>query len=90
MPGLPRPASLGERRDFPLEHPGVAALTGRFKLAGPSLAAVGDPLGVTLPTTPAFSTRGALVKDGKLWKAVFDEARIGSSQPGRGLSIRLP
>lgn len=57
-----------------------AALTGRFKLAGPSLAAVGDPLGVTLPTTPAFSTRGALVKDGKLWKAVFDEARIGSSQ----------
>lgn len=58
----------------------LAALTGRFKLAGPSLAAVGDPLGVTLPTTPAFSTRGALVKDGKLWKAVFDEAHIGSSR----------
>ena len=57
-----------------------AALTGRFKLAGPSLAAVGDPLGVTLPTTPAFSTRGSIVKDGKLWKAVFDDARIGSSQ----------
>lgn len=57
-----------------------AALTGRFSVAGPSLAAVGDALGITLPTTPAFKTRGTIVKDGKLWKAAFEEARIGSSQ----------
>lgn len=57
-----------------------AALTGRFVIDGPSLAAAGDPVGVTLPSTPAFKTRGAIVKDGKLWKATFDEARIGSSQ----------
>ncbi|HSC63732.1 MAG TPA: AsmA family protein [Caldimonas sp.] len=56
------------------------ALKGRFKLAGPSLAAVGDPLGITLPTTPPFDTHGTLVKDGSLWKAVFDSASIGSSR----------
>ncbi len=58
----------------------LAALTGRFELDGPSLAAVGDPLGVTLPTTPAFRTHGTIAKDAKVWKAVFDDARIGSSQ----------
>ncbi|MGZ5238747.1 MAG: AsmA family protein [Caldimonas sp.] len=57
-----------------------AGLLGRFTLAGPSLAAVGDPLGITLPTTPAFRARGSLAKDGGLWKAVFDEATIGSSR----------
>ena len=55
-------------------------LSGKFTLAGSSLAAVGDPIGVTLPTTPAFDTRGTLVKDGKLWKVQFDEATIGSSR----------
>ncbi|MEO8310355.1 MAG: AsmA family protein [Caldimonas sp.] len=55
-------------------------LKGRFKLAGPSLAAVGDALGLTLPTTPPFDTHGTLVKDGALWKAVFESASIGSSR----------
>ncbi|MEO8079372.1 MAG: hypothetical protein ABI641_02505, partial [Caldimonas sp.] len=54
-------------------------LKGTFSLAGPSLAAVGDPLGITLPTTPAFKTHGSLAKEGKLWKAVFEAAQIGSS-----------
>lgn len=58
----------------------LAALMGRFELSGPSLAAVGDPLGVTLPTTPAFKTHGTIAKDGKVWKAVFQQARVGSSQ----------
>ena len=49
-------------------------------LAGPSLAAVGDALGITLPTTPAFKTHGTLAKDGDVWKAVFDSATIGSSR----------
>jgi uncharacterized protein involved in outer membrane biogenesis len=56
-----------------------AGLQGHFSVSGPSLAAVGDPLGVTLPTTPAFKTHGSLMKDGKVWKAVFDDASIGSS-----------
>ncbi|MHB1200994.1 MAG: AsmA family protein [Polaromonas sp.] len=55
-------------------------LRGSFSLAGPSLAAVGDPLGITLPATPAFRTQGKLVKDDTLWKAVIDDARIGSSR----------
>ncbi len=57
-----------------------AALTGRFEIAGPSLAAAGEPLGVTLPTTPPFKTQGTIVKDAKLWKASFESATIGSSQ----------
>ena len=57
-----------------------AGLQGRFTLAGPSLAAVGDPLGITLPTTPAFKTHGAVAKDGGVWKAVFEDATIGTSR----------
>ena len=55
-------------------------LKGRFNLAGPSLAAVGDALGITLPTTPPFKTHGTLAKDGAVWKAVFESASIGSSR----------
>jgi len=55
-------------------------LKGRFKLAGPSLGNVGDVLGITLPTTPPFDTHGTLVKDGGVWKAVFESASIGSSR----------
>ncbi|HEV7574822.1 MAG TPA: AsmA family protein [Caldimonas sp.] len=55
-------------------------LKGRFNLAGPSLAAVGDALGITLPTTPAFKTHGTLAKDATVWKAVFESASIGSSR----------
>ena len=57
-----------------------AGLQGRFVVSGASLASIGDPLGITLPTTPAFKTRGTVVKDGGLWKTVFDEATIGSSR----------
>ncbi len=58
----------------------LARLKGRFDVTGPSLAAVGDPLGVTLPTTGAFQTRGTLEKQGEVWKADFDEAAIGESR----------
>jgi uncharacterized protein involved in outer membrane biogenesis len=55
-------------------------LRGSFEAAGPSLAAAGAPLGVTLPSTPKFDLRGRLAKDGELWNAVVDAARIGTSR----------
>ena len=58
----------------------LAALSGKFSLAGPSLAAVAGPLGLTVPETPEFDTHGSVSKDGAVWSAHVDEARIGSSQ----------
>ena len=55
-------------------------LTGRFSLKGPSLAAVGDPVGVTLPTTAAFRTDGLIVKQGEAWRVVIDDATVGASR----------
>lgn len=55
-------------------------LTGRFTLQGPSLAAVGDPLGVTLPTTAAFRSEGRLKRQGGRWQVEVDDATIGTSQ----------
>jgi uncharacterized protein involved in outer membrane biogenesis len=58
----------------------LQSVRGRISLAGSSLAAIGDPVGVTLPSTPPFETRGSIVKDGAVWKAQFDEAAIGNSR----------
>ena len=55
-------------------------LDGRFKLQGPSLAAVGDVVGVTLPTTAAFQSRGTVVKQGSRWRVQVDDATIGASR----------
>lgn len=54
--------------------------SGHFSLQGPSLAAVGDPLGVTLPTTAAFKTNGTLVKTGGNWQVVVSDATVGGSR----------
>ena len=58
----------------------LTGLQGRFTLSGPSLAAVGDPLGVTLPTTPAFRTDGLLARQGQVWRAVIESATVGASR----------
>lgn len=58
----------------------LSALKGRFTVQGPSLAAVGDPLHVTLPTTPPFRAEGLLAKQGLVWNAVVDNATIGASR----------
>ena len=58
----------------------LGALKGRFTVQGPSLAAVGDPLHVTLPTTGPFQADGRIAKQGRVWNAVVDHARIGSSR----------
>jgi AsmA family protein len=58
----------------------LGGLTGRFSLKGPSLAAVGDPLGVTLPTTSAFRTEGRVARQGDTWHVVVDDATVGASR----------
>ena len=58
----------------------LTALKGRFDISGPSLAALGDPLRVTLPTTPAFRTQGSIAKQGAVWNALIETASIGSSR----------
>ena len=58
----------------------LSALKGRFVVQGPSLAAVGDPLRVTLPTTGPFRAEGLIAKEGLVWNALFNQVSIGSSR----------
>jgi uncharacterized protein involved in outer membrane biogenesis len=53
---------------------------GKFNLNGPSLASVGDLIGVTLPTTAVFNASGTIDKQDLLWRTHFDKLNIGSSQ----------
>lgn len=55
-------------------------LSGQFVVSGPSLAAAGEALGITLPSTPAFRTEGKLNRDAATWKADISSATIGSSR----------
>ncbi len=57
----------------------LSGLVGRYGLQGPSLAAVGDAFGVTLPTTAAFSMGGLVRVQGDTWYTVVDDASIGLS-----------
>jgi AsmA family protein len=59
---------------------GREGFEGAFTLKGPSLAAVGDPLRVTLPTTAPFRVTGRMVKQGTMWKVVVSDATVGSSR----------
>ncbi len=58
----------------------LSALSGQFSLSGPSLAAVGDPVGVTLPTTAAFRSRGIVVRQGDVWRVLLEDATVGKSR----------
>ena len=55
-------------------------LQGEFTVKGPSLAAVGDPVHITLPTTGAFNAHGGVAKRGALWNVVIAQMGIGSSR----------
>jgi uncharacterized protein involved in outer membrane biogenesis len=55
-------------------------IKGRFTLSGSSLAAVGDILSITLPTTAAFRAKGKLVRQDATWRVVIDEATVGASR----------
>ena len=52
---------------------------GNFKLKGPSLAAVGDLLDVTLPTTAVFSSKGSIEKQGLILNTHINQMNIGGS-----------
>ncbi len=58
----------------------LGGLDGSFRMTGPSLAAVGDPVGVTLPTTAAFRADGVVHRQGDTWSARIDSASVGSSR----------
>lgn len=58
----------------------LSDLAGQFRVSGPSLAAAGDPLGVTLPTTGPFVLAGRINKDGRTWKVTADDATVGSTK----------
>lgn len=61
-------ALMGERR-----------LQGAIRFRGPSLAKVGEPLGLTLPQTPPFELTGELGHAGGIWHLRADRAAIGRS-----------
>ena len=58
----------------------LTALDARFALDGPSLAAIGDVLGATLPSTAPFSMRGQLRKDGAVWGVGVANLVVGKSR----------
>jgi uncharacterized protein involved in outer membrane biogenesis len=77
-------ASVGPAR---LEFDGTAkdfvhlnGLDGAFRVQGPSLAAIGAPLGLTLPTTLNFQANGRIQRSGAHWTLALQQAQIGASR----------
>jgi uncharacterized protein involved in outer membrane biogenesis len=66
----------GTARDF--LH--LNGLDGAFRVQGPSLAAIGAPLGITLPTTPAFLATGQVQRSAARWTLALRTAQVGESQ----------
>lgn len=61
---------------------GARELDGALVVAGPSLARVAEPFGLTLPQTPPFELRGQLSHGEGLWRLAGATARIGRSRLG--------
>ncbi|HSX93874.1 MAG TPA: AsmA family protein [Hydrogenophaga sp.] len=59
---------------------GTPRLQGALELQGRSLAAVGRPLGITLPQTPPFDLRGTLSQDAGVWRLQATRANVGTSR----------
>ncbi len=66
----------GTARDF--LH--LNGLDGAFRVQGPSLAAIGEPLGITLPTTPPCHASGQVQRSGARWTLGLRTAQVGSSR----------
>ncbi|MGC4061524.1 MAG: AsmA family protein [Aquabacterium sp.] len=58
----------------------LGSLDGQLDLSGPSMAALGDAVGITLPTTAMFSLKGRLSKDGDVWGLDMSALNVGSSR----------
>jgi|GEM_PF-195843 len=58
----------------------LTLVEGDYKLRGPSLAAVGDVVGVTLPTTAPFVIRGHINKQANIWQTTVQSLELGSSR----------
>lgn len=59
---------------------GAARWDGALNVTGPSLGAVGELLGLSLPEGGPFSLRGRLRQQGSLWSLDTDQAKVGRSQ----------
>lgn len=55
---------------------------GRIDLGGPSLARVGEALGLTLPNTPAFRLQGQVVHADGVWTLKDAQVRLGGTAFG--------
>jgi len=64
----------------------ASRLKGDLHLSGPSLAAVGEPVGLVLPVTPPFDLHGRIAHDGTVWSLVANRVTIGSSALGGAFS----
>jgi len=61
---------------------GFKKLDGTLMLSGPSLSTVGGTVGLTLPTTSAFTLKGQLGKAGELWSLQRVALAVGESRLG--------
>lgn len=59
---------------------GARRLDGVLHLRGPSLARVGDPLGLTLPETGPFDLAGRLAHEGAVWRLVAERFVLGRTR----------
>lgn len=65
-----------------------ASLNGSLLVRGPSLARLGELLGITLPDTPAYGLAGALRHRGDVWELDAADARIGRSRLAASLALQ--
>lgn len=65
----------------------LQAIDGDATLAGQSLAKVGDALGLTLPTTEAFTLKGRLKKSGQVWSLEQSDLAVGDSRLGGDFTV---
>ncbi|MEO5770983.1 MAG: AsmA family protein [Burkholderiaceae bacterium] len=59
---------------------GARRLDGVLHLRGPSLARVGEPLGLTLPETAPFDLAGRLGNEGGIWRLVAERFALGRTR----------
>jgi uncharacterized protein involved in outer membrane biogenesis len=59
---------------------GTQSLEGTVKVRGESMAKLGEPFGLTLPTTGPFDLLGALKREGQRWTLGLKKAQVGKSE----------